>query len=135
MTAVYIGANDGFALPTRGGRLANCCGPAWIRAFAGRARAMMAAYRRGGAGRVYWFTLPAPRDPAAAAIFRAINEAYAEAAASFPADVRADRHPAGVHAGRPLPRQHVLRRAATRRCASPTATTCRWRATGSRRRS
>ncbi len=88
VTAVYIGANDGFALPTPAGRLVNCCETAWIRAFAGRARAMMAAYRRGGAGRVYWFTLPAPRDPAAAAIFRAINEAYAEAAASFPADVR-----------------------------------------------
>jgi hypothetical protein len=88
ITVVYLGANDGFALPTPSGRLAQCCGSDWIRAFAGRTRAMMAAYVRGGAGRVYWLTLPAPRDGQAAGVFRAINQAYAMAAASFPIEVR-----------------------------------------------
>ena len=87
ITVVYIGANDGFALPTPSGRLVNCCGADWIRAFARRTEAMMAAYARGGAGRVYWFTLPAPRDGAAAAVFRAIDQAYARAAAAFPVGV------------------------------------------------
>jgi hypothetical protein len=84
ITAVYIGANDGFALPTPDGRLVNCCQAAWIAAFARRTRSMMASYLRGGAGRVYWFTLPAPRSGQAAAYFRAINQAYVTAAASFP---------------------------------------------------
>jgi lysophospholipase L1-like esterase len=81
ITVVYLGANDGFALPGAAGRPVDCCGAGWIRAFAGRARSMMASYSRGGAGRVYWFTLPAPRDGQAAGVFRAINQAYATAAA------------------------------------------------------
>jgi lysophospholipase L1-like esterase len=88
VTAVYIGANDGFALPAASGRLVLCCGPAWVEAFARRTRSMMASYARGGAGRVYWFTLPAPRDGAAAGVFRAINRAYLEAAAALPDLVR-----------------------------------------------
>ena len=101
ITVVYLGANDGFALPTPSGRLAQCCGPDWVRAFAGRTRAMMAAYARGGAGRVYWLTLPAPRDGQAAGVFRAINQAYARAAASFPIDVRlVDLRPVFTPGGR-----------------------------------
>ncbi len=88
VTAVFIGANDGFALPTPSGRIVACCAADWTQAFARRARAMMASYLRGGAGRVYWFTLPAPRDPAAAGVFRAINRAFFIAAGSFPAGVR-----------------------------------------------
>jgi lysophospholipase L1-like esterase len=84
ITVVYIGANDGFGLPTASGGYANCCGPAWVRAFAGRAEAMMASYGRGGGGRVYWFTLPAPSNQTAAPIFRAINRAYAIAAHALP---------------------------------------------------
>jgi hypothetical protein len=83
-TVVYIGANDGFGLPTPSGRTVNCCGPDWVRAFARRAESMMTSYTRGGAGRVYWFTLPAPRDQTAAPVFRAINRAYAVAAAAEP---------------------------------------------------
>lgn len=88
VTVVYIGANDGFALPTPSGREVNCCGPDWVRAFAKRAEQMMAAYTRGGAGRVYWFNLPAPREPSAMATFAAIDRAYALAADRFPGRVR-----------------------------------------------
>jgi hypothetical protein len=84
ITVMFIGANDGFPLPAANGRPAYCCGEAWVDAFAKRTEAMMASYLRGGAGRVYWFTLPAPRDAAAQPVFRAIDRAYAIAAASFP---------------------------------------------------
>ena len=88
ITVVYIGANDGFGLPTPTGGYANCCGPDWVAAFAGRAESMMASYARGGGGRVYWFTLPAPSNQGAAPIFRAINRAYAIAAHRLPGEVR-----------------------------------------------
>jgi hypothetical protein len=88
ITVMFIGANDGFGLPTttasgKPGPVATCCGQAWIEAFAKRTESMMASYLRGGAGRVYWFTLPTPRNGAAQPVFRAINRAYAIAAASF----------------------------------------------------
>jgi hypothetical protein len=81
VTVMFIGANDGFPI----GR-AQCCGPAWIAAYAGRARRMMRDYRRGGAGRVYWLTIPAPRDAQRKPIYHAVDEAIEHAAASFPAD-------------------------------------------------
>jgi lysophospholipase L1-like esterase len=84
VTVVYIGANDGFALSTPAGAKVLCCGPDWVRAFARRAQSMMTSYTRGGAGRVYWLTLPAPGNPAAAPVFRAINRGYAIAAAAEP---------------------------------------------------
>jgi hypothetical protein len=95
ITVMFIGANDGFALPTGSGKpgsktgggvgsIAYCCGQPWVDAFAKRAETMMASYLRGGAGRVYWFTLPTPRNPAAQPVFRAIDRAYAIAAARFP---------------------------------------------------
>jgi lysophospholipase L1-like esterase len=84
ITVVFIGANDGFPLPAATGRTSYCCGQAWVAAFAKRTESMMSSYLRDGAGRVYWFTLPAPRNAAAQPVFRAINRAYAIAAASFP---------------------------------------------------
>jgi hypothetical protein len=84
ITVMFIGANDGFPLPAANGQPSYCCGEAWVDAFAKRTESMMASYVRGGAGRVYWFTLPAPRNAAAQPVFRAINRAYAIAAASFP---------------------------------------------------
>jgi len=95
VTVVFIGANDGFSLHDRSGAYVACCGPQWIRLFAARAKRMMAAYRRGGRGRVFWFTLPIARDARYAALFRAVNEAYVEAASAFHGDgvelIRADR--------------------------------------------
>ena len=49
---------------------------------------MMNTYRRGGAARVYWLTLPAPRDPDRAVIARAVNAAIRAAAAPYRAQVR-----------------------------------------------
>jgi hypothetical protein len=82
VTVVFIGANDGFALPDASGATTYCCGDAWVQAFARRTESMMQSYLRGGAGRVFWFTLPTPRNAAAQPVFRAINRAYAIAAAA-----------------------------------------------------
>ena len=88
-TVVFLGANDGFGLPRPGGSGdVPCCSDAWIDAYATRARAMMRAYARRGAGRVYWLTLPAPRRPAFAAVFRAVNAALRAAARTYPQHVR-----------------------------------------------
>ena len=80
-TVMFIGANDGFAI---GG--AACCDAAWEKAYTARVKRMMASYRRGGAGRVYWLTLPTPRDGARARIYAAVNRAIKAAAADFAAD-------------------------------------------------
>src|SRR2546423_2997966 len=63
---MFIGANEGFPFTRRDGRSINCCGPEWAAAYANRARLMLAAYRQGGRGRIYWLTLPTPRDRARA---------------------------------------------------------------------
>jgi lysophospholipase L1-like esterase len=76
VTVVFIGANDGFSI---GG--APCCDARWIRRYARRAAAMMTAYVRGGAGHVYWLTLPTPRSAAWKPVYHAVNLAIRAAAA------------------------------------------------------
>lgn len=73
---VFIGANEG--APGLGG--GNCCGPDWAAAFATRARQMMNTYREGGRGRVYWLTVPTPRDADRQRVDRTVNEAIQIAA-------------------------------------------------------
>ncbi len=96
---VLIGANEGFSLPSaervprsgataRGGVAAAsgsgsevaCCGAGWQAAFASRVATMIEAYRRDGAARVYWLTVPRPRDPARQEIADAVNDAVRDAA-------------------------------------------------------
>jgi hypothetical protein len=76
-TVVWIGPNEGF--PIDG---ASCCGAAWVKGYAGRARSMMRSYRRGGRAVVYWLTLPTPRGDALARVMRAVNRAIVRAARS-----------------------------------------------------
>jgi hypothetical protein len=80
-TVVFLGANDGFPMRWHGRRV-NCCSSDWVRAYAGRARAMMRALERGGAARVYWLTLPAARPRDFNRIYRRVNKALALAAAA-----------------------------------------------------
>jgi lysophospholipase L1-like esterase len=80
-TVVFIGANEGFSLPRAGGAgQAQCCGADWQAAFAGRVKAIMRTYLRGGEGRVYWLAVPRPRDPARQEIADAVNAAVRAAA-------------------------------------------------------
>jgi hypothetical protein len=73
-TVMFLGANDGFPI---GG--VNCCGRRWIEGYAARVRRMIGSYRRRGAARVYWLTLPAARKPTFARVFRAVNAALRRA--------------------------------------------------------
>jgi uncharacterized protein len=85
---VFIGANEGFPLPGAGGAEIECCGPEWAAAYANRVRRMMDTYRQDGEARVYWLTLPLPRDGGLAEVARSVNAAIEVAAQPFRAHVR-----------------------------------------------
>jgi hypothetical protein len=85
---VFIGANEGFPMKGADGHTRQCCGAAWAAEYAYRARLMMNTYRRGGLARVYWLTLPYPRDPRRVPIARAVNAAITVAAQPYRAQVR-----------------------------------------------
>jgi lysophospholipase L1-like esterase len=85
---VFLGANEGFALPGPDGADVECCGAGWAAEWAFRARAMIDTYRRGGETRVYWLTVPAPRENDRARISRAVNAAIAVAAEPYRANAR-----------------------------------------------
>jgi lysophospholipase L1-like esterase len=87
VTVVFIGANDGFPLRVRKRRV-NCCGRAWVKAYAARARAMMGSYARRGQGEVCWLNLPAPRSGNWKHVYRAVNRALRRAARSMGPEVR-----------------------------------------------
>lgn len=86
---VLIGANEGFSLPRPGGGQAQCCGSDWREAFAARVRRMIDAYLRDGDARIYWLTVPTPRDPARQEIADAVNAAVMAAAEQAGDRVRA----------------------------------------------
>jgi hypothetical protein len=85
---VFIGANDGYSMPGPNGKQVDCCSAQWAAIYAGRVRRMMNTYRRAGAARVYWLTLPTPRDSARAKISRVVNAAIDVAAEPWLAQVR-----------------------------------------------
>jgi lysophospholipase L1-like esterase len=80
VTVVFIGANDGFPMPTPSGATAPCCDSSWTKEYARRATQMMRSYYRGGLGRVYWLTLPAPRGGNFRTVFGPVNAAIRRAA-------------------------------------------------------
>jgi hypothetical protein len=85
---VFIGANEGFPMRSETGGEVQCCGPPWAAEYASRVRQMMDSYRRAGAARVYWLTLPAPRDGDRAVIARAVNAAIGVGAVPYRSQVR-----------------------------------------------
>lgn len=85
---VFLGANDGYSMPGPGGRQVNCCSVEWATIYAQRVRQMMNTYRQAGAARVYWLTLPTPRDPARAEISRVVNAAIKVAAEPWASQIR-----------------------------------------------
>jgi len=79
-TVVSIGAAEGFPMRDAAGVTRECCDAAWIDEYTRRVRQTMLTYRRGGRGRVYWLTLPAPREANAVGLFNAVNQAILRAA-------------------------------------------------------
>ena len=120
---MFMGANEGFPFPGAGGRRIECCGPDWAVVYATRARRMMDTYRRDGAARVYWLTLPLPRDTRRAGDRpRRQRRDRGRGAAVSLAGARA-RHgrASSRRAGATAPRRTSA--GARRSCAGPTAST------------
>ena len=84
----FLGANEGFPFSVASGKPAECCGAAWAAQYATRARRMMETFRQQGAARVYWLTLPMPRDEIRQKVARSVNAAIVAAAAPYRAQVR-----------------------------------------------
>jgi lysophospholipase L1-like esterase len=85
---VFLGANDSYSMPGPNGKQVNCCSAEWAAIYAGRVRRMMNTYRQAGAARVYWLTLPTPRDPARAKISFVVNAAIQVAAQPWRDQIR-----------------------------------------------
>jgi lysophospholipase L1-like esterase len=85
---MFIGANDSFPMKGADGQEVACCNPEWAALYATRARRMMDTFRRKGAARVYWLTLPLPREAERQPYARAVNAAVAVAAQPYRAHVR-----------------------------------------------
>jgi lysophospholipase L1-like esterase len=83
-TVVSIGANEGFAMTSADGGEHPCCDAGWVAEYARRVRRTMVTYLRAGRGRVFWMTIPAPRDPKRVPTFAAVNEAILRAASGLP---------------------------------------------------
>src|ERR1700712_5632365 len=77
---VFIGANEGFDMKGPDGRQVQCCGVGYAAIYANRVRQMINTYRQAGAARVYWRTLPFPRDRDRQEVARAVNAAISVAA-------------------------------------------------------
>ena len=85
---VFIGANEGFPMKGPDGREVQCCGVDYAAIYASRVRQMMNTYRQAGAARVYWLTLPTPRDPDRQKVARTVNAAISVAAEPWRSQVR-----------------------------------------------
>lgn len=78
-TVMMIGANEGYPMLDSRGREVPCCRRGWIDAYALAAADVMRSYAAGGR-RVYWLTLPGPRDTARIRVVAAVNAALTRAA-------------------------------------------------------
>ncbi len=85
---VFIGANEGFPMAGLGGKQIQCCSAEWAAIYAQRVRIIANYYRQGGRGRVYWITLPDPRDAARESIARVVNAAIQVGAQPWASQVR-----------------------------------------------
>ena len=85
---IFIGANDGFPMPGPDGKEVECCSAQWAAIYANRVRQIASTYRQGGLARVYWITLPTPREPARQTIARVVNAAIPVALAPWAAQIR-----------------------------------------------
>jgi hypothetical protein len=89
VTVVALGGRDG-GVPIRNAHrhIVSCCGPDWIGLYAGLVRPLVRSYLRHGQGRVYWLTLPVPREDARAPLFAAVNDAVRSLVPHFGSGLR-----------------------------------------------
>ena len=79
-TIVSVGANEGWSMPTADGTAHECCDAQWIDEYVRRVRRTMVRYGR----RVFWLTIPAPKDARRVPIFAAANAGILRAAQGLP---------------------------------------------------
>ncbi len=82
VSAVYMGANDGFSAPGKRGPIV-CCAWPWGSGYAQLVAQMMRTLLRGAAGRVYWYTIPAPVPGQFSGLISAVNAGIRQAAREF----------------------------------------------------
>jgi hypothetical protein len=85
---VFIGAADGFPLPAPNGGDIQCCGPDYAAAYATRVRQVMNNFRQDGTAKVYWLTVPTPRDSGAQRVERMVNASIEAAAQPWLSQIR-----------------------------------------------
>jgi lysophospholipase L1-like esterase len=86
---MFLGANEGFPLtPVGGTEEVECCVVGWAQEYAFRVRQVMNTLRRDGQARVYWLTLPLPRDPERRKIASTVNAAIRVAVQPYRAQAR-----------------------------------------------
>ena len=83
VTVMFLGANEGFDMRSRGHRV-RCCGRPWRIEYARRARRMMRTYSQGGTGRVYWLLLPQAREGLFRRAYPAVNKGLRRAGRGLP---------------------------------------------------
>ena len=84
----FIGANEGYPMPGPDGKDISCCSPEWAAVYANRVRQVIDTYRQDGKAKVYWLTVPLPRDPARQRIASVVNQSVAVAAQPWRSQVR-----------------------------------------------
>ena len=85
---VFIGANEGYPMPGPNGKDIPCCSPEWAAVYANRVRQVIDTYRQDGRAKVYWLTVPLPRDPARQRIASVVNQSVVVAAQPWRSQVR-----------------------------------------------
>jgi len=80
-TVILLGASEGFPMTTPAGASVACCEQPWIDEYRRRLSKVMTSYLRGGRSRVYWLTIPLPRQAPKQPITVAVNGAIVAAAA------------------------------------------------------
>lgn len=74
---LFIGANEGWPMAGPEGHEVECCSAQWAAVYAQRVRIMTHIYLQGGRARVYWITIPTPREHDRQSIVRAVDAAIA----------------------------------------------------------
>lgn len=85
---VFVGANEGWPMADAQGSQVQCCGVQWAALYAQRVRLIANTYRQGGRARVYWVTIPEPREADREAIARVVNAAIAVGVQPWVNDIR-----------------------------------------------
>jgi hypothetical protein len=82
ITVILLGVAEAFPMTTPAGATVPCCGgQPWVDEYRRRLTSIMHSYLRGGRGRVYWLTVPLPRQPQRLPTVLAVNAAIRATAA------------------------------------------------------